>query len=123
MPITQEICENGYVIFYVMTDPWTVTELLNLYPAETVYRDQVGHQVHCLVDASQVHTAPARGIIGLRNNTPSFVHPTAGQFVVIGANTFLSLVGQTIFNLLRFDKGKFVKTEDEAWTYLRSFIP
>jgi len=123
MPITQEIRENGYVIFYVMTDPWTLPEMLNLFAAETVYRDQVGHQVHTLVDLTETHTAPASGLIGMRHKAPSLVHPTAGQFVVIGANTFMHMVGQTIFNLLGFDKGKFVNTEEEAWTYLRSIIP
>jgi hypothetical protein len=123
MPITYEIRENGYVIFYVMTDPWTVADLLNNFAAETVYRDQAGHQVHTLVDLRLVHTAPTSGLIGVRNKVPSLVHPTAGQFVVIGANIFMHMVGQTIFNLLAFDKGKFVNTEEEAWTFLRSIIP
>ncbi len=85
------------------------------------YRDQSPHPVHAVLNLSAAKHLPP-GAISLRHASPDLNHPTAGQVVLVGTNTFVRNVAELIFRLSRTDKFKIFATEEEAWAYLRKVI-
>jgi hypothetical protein len=120
MPVTMEPCENGHVLRFFISEPWTAREMASVYPASRAYHDKAPHKVHSLLIVEARQVPP--GLLQLRQGPPSLVHPNSGQTVVVGAGAVIRTISEVIFKILRYDRGKFFNTEEEALAYLRQVI-
>lgn len=121
MPITMEIRENGYVAYYVMSDPWVTNDLTSLYPQDIQFRDSVNHLVHTFMDVSQVRRIPP-DVIRARINAPAFIHRNSGHLIMIGAKSLPKIAAETIFRIARYERAKFFDTEEQGWAFTRQLI-
>jgi hypothetical protein len=121
MPIKMELVENGQVIHYVFTDPWTVPELMKLYEQNQAIRDKSPRKIHTLVNLTRARHLP-HGTLSARAYSPDGSHPRAGFIVIVGAQTYLRTILDLAFHLLRTDRFKFVNTEEEGWAILQGIL-
>ncbi len=121
MPITMEIREDGWVIYFVFKDPWTIAELMPHVEEDKKFRDQSSHTVHLMMNMSAAKHLPA-GAISLRHTSPDMNHATAGQVVMVGTTPLIRNIAEVVFRLSRITKFKMFATEDEGWAYLRKII-
>ncbi len=116
MPVRNKLSMDGHILYRVITDPWTVEEVLAADEQMRQHYDRAAHQVHLLANISGArHLPPAVYRLG-RGMT--LVHPNSGQIVLVGATALTRRLSQTIFRIARFDRFTFVETEDNAWIYL-----
>ncbi len=121
MPVSMEIRENGWVIYFAFIDPWTIQELAPFIDEDQKFRDQSSHTVHMMLNLSQAKKLP-QGAISLRHKSPDINHPTAGHVVLIGTNSLVRTIAETVFRLSHVTRFKIVATEAEGSDYLRKFI-
>ena len=121
MPITMDIRENGWVLYLVLTDPWTVEEMWHFVEENRRYRDQCPHTVHVCYNLHDNKYLPPN-VLRLSHGAPDVYHPRSGQVVLVGANPTVRSIIEIIFRLVRYDKFKFFSNEQDAWLYLRDFI-
>ena len=120
MPVSLETRENGHVQYYVVTDPWTVTDLVSHYPVDKIYRDSVPFKVHTVVNIKDSHQLPP-GVMDARRGSAGLT-PTSGLLIVFGANPIAKLLIETAVRLARYSKLRFFDTEDDAWNFIRQWI-
>jgi hypothetical protein len=120
MPVTMEPCESGHVLRFVFTDPWTIAEMLALYPASDAYHSQAPHRVHtlCIYNARQIPL----GVLQLRHGAPSLVHPNSGRMVIVSSWAALRAIVGVIYKISHYEQGRFFDTEEEALAFLRQII-
>jgi hypothetical protein len=121
MPVKCELRENGHVVYITVTDPWTAHELQAIYSVERPFFDQAHHRVHTLANLTAAHRVPS-GLLGARNGSPHVFHPNKGEIVVVGANSLIQMLLNTVIRVVRFEGLKLFATEEEAWAYLRELI-
>lgn len=121
MPVEQELRENGRVIYVRITDPLTAEELMASAKEQTRFYDNAEGVLHQLADFSKLSTLPNH-ILRLAQNVPGIKHPKRGQLIVIGANTFVHVVGEMLMRLMHFNTIKFASTEAQAWNEIRKVI-
>ena len=121
MPVTFDIRENGYVAYYVLSDPWQTADLTSLYHKDLAFRDTVNHQVHTFMDVTNVHRIPPN-IMRAREHAPAFIHRNSGQLIMTGAHMFPKTIAEMIFRLARYERAKFFETEAEGWDYVRTLM-
>ncbi len=120
MPITLNLVDDGWILHYIDSDPWTAGELLDLnVVTEKYYRDTT-HKIHTLTDASKLRTVPS-GILRARN-VPNLSHPNSGEIAIVGAAILVEKISSAMFRIAHFTRVKFFGTEPEAWAYLRDII-
>jgi hypothetical protein len=121
MPVTVEVCEDGYVLLQTYLTPLTLEEIQNSFSATLPHRNSVQHSVHALIDMRNMGQFPF-GILRLRIS-PSLTHPRSGRLVVVGANY---LTRKLIVLTAQFagsgDKLQFFETLDSAWVFLSKRI-
>jgi len=115
-----ELEENGRVIHYIATDPWTIDEMMKLTQQATKIYDESSVRVHTLIDMSRARSLP-QGIMRARTNV-DFNHPKAGQMVIVGANMLVKTISNVVAKLASFDRIVFFETEEQGWEYLRATI-
>ncbi|MCC6615997.1 MAG: hypothetical protein IT320_21180 [Anaerolineae bacterium] len=115
-----ELEENGRVIHYIATDPWTIDEMMKLTQQATKIYDEATVRVHTLIDMSRARSLP-QGIMRARTNA-DFNHPKAGQMVIVGANMLVRTISNVVAKLASFDRIVFFETEAQGWEYLRATI-
>lgn len=120
MPVRQEICENGHVVAYYISDPWQIDDLINFFPEDSAYRTAAGHKVHTLVNVENMHVIPP-GAIQTRH-APALIHPNSGEFVVVGITPRAYRVLRIILHLARFEHEKAFQNDEDAWSFLREVI-
>jgi hypothetical protein len=120
MPGMVTLEENGYVIHYTYTDPWTMEDWSEVNQQSQAFYDQASHRLHVLLDVSRTRTVPA-GIMRSRS-TLDISHPNSGNIAIIGAAPMLKTIGEAILRLARFKRAKFFEKEEDARTYLREMI-
>jgi hypothetical protein len=121
MPVTLELCEDGHVAYYIVSDPWQTTDLTRWYAEDNAYRNGVDFKVHTFMNMTQVKHVPSN-IISARVNAPAFTNPHSGQLVMIGAFSFVKTMAEMIFRLAHYERAKFFNIEQEGWTYIRQVI-
>ncbi|MEP7285273.1 MAG: hypothetical protein ABI947_05840 [Chloroflexota bacterium] len=121
MPVSMELREQGHVTYYVLADPWLITDLTSLYPRDNRYRNTVDFKVHTVMNFGDVRHIPAN-VITAKQDAPAFEHPASGQLLMIGANSFVRIMAETIFRLAHYKRASFYNTEAEAWAYIRQVI-
>lgn len=125
MPIRVEVLENGRVLYYVVSDPWTVSDLLEAFASDRKHRDEFaklhpGLKIHIMADIRQAK-AIVPGILRARE-APSLKHPTAGEGIVIGATPAMKAISDVVQRLAHQDKASFFDTEEDALTFVRGVI-
>lgn len=119
MPIELDILENGHVLRYLMTDPWTIEDYEPILERDIMHRESVNHKVHNLTIA-KLRTVPA-GALRARN-APTFNHPTAGHLAMVGAPQLVRSFTEIVLKLAHYERVKFFDTEEEALEHLRGVI-
>lgn len=124
MPVKAELREEGQVIYFKITDPWTPEEVFAGFGQtqamrDTIYKEDPQRRVHTLVDLTEIREAPP-GALRTRR-APGITHPNRGEYVVAASYPFAREIMITVFKVMRID-GKLFNTLDEAWAYLRPFL-
>ena len=121
MPVSMEIRENGHVIYFLVTDPWQVSELAPLYAEENSYRDTVNFKVHTFLNFSQVNHIPTQ-IMSAKRGAPDPTHPSSGVIILVGAKSFVKIMLEVILRLTHFERVRLFDTEAEGWAFTRQII-
>ena len=121
MPVKPELRENGRVIYLEFTEPFTGQDFADSIKNVTVYYDNAADILHQLADVSKIRTLP-KNVFTLSRTAPAVAHPKRGHLVIIGANSFIQVIGEAVKRMMRYGVIKFVSTEDDAWTYIRNVI-
>lgn len=120
MPVTMELRENGRVLYWVITDPWKVKDLIPLVRETRRLFDSARHKIHSLTNDIHTRQIPA-GVLRLREVGP-WSHPASGQLAVVGLPALGTALLDVIAPVTCFDRAKYFNTEEEAWAYLRQAI-
>jgi hypothetical protein len=119
MPILIDLIENGHVVQYTVTEPWSPSEIL---PAKAKSHEIFGaakHKLHVLVDIRKASmnlavVNAAQQVIGGEQL------PNSGEIVVLGVGKMLRMVAAPILKIAAgSDPVTFFDTTQEALTYLR----
>ncbi len=122
MPITQELREDGRLLYAALTDPWELADLVPLMAEARGYFADAENKIHVMVNVSQTRSVPSMSLHLLRNHL-SLNYPGHGRIAVVGACLAIRAVANTLFTLAHFHHVRFFDTEDEASRYLRSLTP
>ncbi len=117
MPIQIEVIEEGFVLHYMISDPWDVPELLKTFEEERAYRDSVSHVVHSINDFSGARKIPANWWSARQG--PGLTHPRSGEMVFIGLTPGFRLLLDAILKATRYKRVKVFNTADDGWEYIR----
>jgi hypothetical protein len=122
MPIDVDFLEGGRIIRVTMTDPLTMREVQEAFVKDLQHRDSAddGRKIHAIIDTLALRRLPPGVLEGRRS--PSLIHPTSGQVVVVGASPFVQTISETVFRLVRFERVLFLASADEALRYLNGVI-
>src|ERR1044071_6953713 len=120
MPVTLQLEENGRIMFWHLTDPWTMPELVAHYKQSQDIFNNATHVVHVLVDLHEARNVPS-GVLKARYNA-DWSHPRSGYTVVIGSNLLIKRTLELLFRITRFNRLKFFDDEAAARAYLNEVI-
>jgi hypothetical protein len=123
MPITVELREDGHVIYSVFSYPYSLEEAVAGREKEKAFRDKGSGVIHTFLNLSASGKPPS-GVLKVAREGPSFIHPTRGKIVIVGASFFSQTIVQMASKLARrrFENISFFQTEDQAWKFLRELI-
>jgi hypothetical protein len=119
MPVQLDILENGHVLRYNLSDPWTYEDYEPILERDIAHRESVDHKVHNLTIA-KIRTVPT-GALRARSN-PAFNHRTAGHLLMIGAPHVVRMFTEAVLKLTHFERIKFFDSEEEGMAFLRHVI-
>src|SRR5262249_17505630 len=120
MPVELELKENGRVMLWRFSDPWSLVELKPLTLQARDIFQKATFTVHSMADLRQARRVPS-GVLSTRQVT-TWQHARSGQLVLLGASAFARLMMETVFRIARFDRFRFFEDEAEALAYLRGLI-
>lgn len=120
MPARIDLLEDGYVIRYDISDPWTMEEMFACYDQAKPLYDAANHKIHMLVNLEASRNLP-HGVLRVRQD-PGLSHPNGGTVALVGAATFVRAIAETILRLARNNQAKFFDKEELAWVFLRENI-
>ena|SRR5579871_5238601 len=120
MPVTFELQENGWLMYFKIADPWKMIDLVTYYKQTEAIFDSATHSVHSLVDVQHARQLPA-GVLSVRH-VKTWHHPRSGQTAIIGASPLARSMLETIFQLARFNRARFFVNEADARQYLLGLI-
>src|SRR5258708_2217989 len=122
MPVTTTLIEDGRIFVVIIVDPWTVAELAKGEEVDKATRDASPFaKVHCLIDMREARKMPPGAILTGRR-TPSMNHRTAGHITIVGANSFVRTIAETVFKMAHYSRLKFSTTYEEGLNFLRGAI-
>jgi hypothetical protein len=124
MPIYVELCDDGQVIHFKLSDPFTMEELFKGFGQSMAFRDSVAQvdpnrRVHLLLDLMDTRQAPP-GILQSRQ-MPALTHTVRGEIVVAVEHAYPRSIAETILRVMRAD-GHFFNTLESAWNYIHKLI-
>jgi hypothetical protein len=111
---------DGYVLHYTFTDPLDLNDLVLAYQEERRIRDATPHTVNGLVDFRKLTTAPKNWLAA--RNGPGLSHPRSGQIVIVGMNTMLKILVDTIMSVAKFKRIKTFDTIEAAHEYISVLV-
>ena len=121
MPVTVEIIENGHIMSYAITNPWTMSEFTVTYPDAKAYFDRAPFRVHSLVRLEFVGARPPPNVLRIREH-PSFSHPNAGYVVFCGAPALAKVLTGAALQIVQFNRFRFVDSPDAGFQFLREIM-
>jgi hypothetical protein len=120
MPAIMEPLDDGRILLYRVTPPWSIEEVLEIYRDIEAFFDQAASTVHVLIDLSQLDIIHA-GALRARH-TPFGTHPNVGKIATVTGNDITRILAQSVIRLSRTDKVKLFSNPDEALSYLRQMV-
>ncbi len=120
MPATAEIFENGRILKYVVSDPWTMDDIVHITREGKQIYDTSPQRVHLLADLTGTRRVPP-GFLSVRN-VPDLNHPNSGHIALVGAAGVVRAMVELVARIFPGDKVGYYETEAEALAYLRSLI-
>jgi len=121
MPILMEMRENGRVVLIRVSDPWTIDDMDRFFAQVKPHVDQSSQLVYVLLDMTSARGVPSRLVIRLRNE-PMLTHPNYAETAVVNANPVIQALFGVAAAVFHLKPARFLKSEDEAWDYLRAKI-
>lgn len=120
MPVTVELSYDGYVLHYVIAEPWEINDLLSAYEQERKLRDAATHTLHSLIDFSQARHIPKNWLQA--RHGPGLKHPTSGVMVCVGISPGLKILLEMIFRVANYKSIKLCDTIEDAHAYLAPLV-
>jgi hypothetical protein len=120
MPATAELLEEGHILKYVVSDPWTMDDIYHITREGKQVYDNSPHRVHLIVDVTQTHRVPP-SFLSVRN-VPDLNHPNSGHIAVIGAAGMVKIMVDLVARFFPGDKVTYFSGEAEALDYLQGVI-
>jgi hypothetical protein len=120
MPAQVTLEQDGYLLHYVFSDPWTIAEMERVNTESLGYYNAAKHKLHVLVDMRGSKNAPT-GMMRARNN-PDLKHPNSGKIAVVGVTPLIRNVGEALLKLAHFNRAAFFDDMEAALEYLRKEI-
>ncbi len=121
LPITLEARANGRILYIVVADPWTITELRHIIAQVRARLDCANQEIHTLLDVRLLRLIPPNTLQQIRYDLV-LDHPHNGALVIVGSTQPLRLLAEFVFRLTRYDRARFFDTLDDAWVYLGQVI-
>lgn len=118
MPIQTDYLEQGRIVRYIFSDPWTIDEFIAMFEPAKDYLDGASEPVHWIVNLTTVVKDPV-GVLRTRQH-PAFSHARTGYVVFCVGNPLARRLVETALRLAHFNRTRFYRTEDDAMTFLRS---
>src|SRR5258708_11639261 len=122
MPITMELRENDRVLYYEISDPWSLSDLMALYDQNKVIRDQHQAPIHAIANLTAARHLP-QGIMGVRSYSPDVMHPRARHVVMAAPHALGKSIGETVCRLLRSLKRHVLAPQRRASTNIPERMP
>lgn len=122
MPITIRLIENGHIVHYAVTEPWTVAEILPIKAqSEAIFRSAT-HTLHALADLRG-----ATMNLGLIQAAQQMMGgeqlPNSGEIAVVGVSRMIRMIAAPILNMVAGDNPvSFFDDVPQATAYLRRLI-
>ena len=120
MPVTLELKENGRIVCLTASDDWTIEEILDLDPQLVDYLRHASHPVHLLVDVSQTDIIPEH--FSTLAKSTRYAEPNLGYTAVVSDSFGLQLLSEIISKMVNYNKNRYFRSVDVAYTFLRSVI-
>src|SRR5437667_9507401 len=95
MPTSVQLCENGRILHYVFSDPWTITEMDAAARKATQYYEVADKKLHVLLDARRMRHVPP-GVLRAARTNPDIRHRNSGQIALVAPAKLIEVMGQTI---------------------------
>src|SRR5258708_24359015 len=111
MPMTMEPREGGRILRFVFINPWTLTDVAQVFEKDQAFRDRATTVVHALVDCSEIDTLPP-GTLNVARLSPSFSHRTTGNIAAFGASNIIQVIGNLLPRLGRMMNMQFFNTQE-----------
>src|SRR5437870_3207527 len=121
MPANLELLEDGHIISAVITVPWQLQDVLDVYATETTLRDQAAWKLHTFLDLRGATPAP-KGVLSLARQSPSLNHPRRGAVAIVGGSTFGRTIVEMACRIAGFNQIRFFAAPEQAWNYVRQVI-
>jgi hypothetical protein len=120
LPATVELREDGHVIYFMVTEPWTLDDLIAVNQKAAIWVEYADHTVHLLGNAERIEQMPD-GIMSIHRVAP-VSHPNSGYVAIVGASALVKSFTIDVLRLANFSRLKFFDEEDSAWAFLRDTI-
>jgi hypothetical protein len=117
MPILYSLREHGHIEHVIISEPWTLQDLIIVYKQRKDAFDNALHKIHSLVDIRTVTTIPL-GVISFTVKNSLERHPNFGFMAIVGASRLLRGVADTLLQLAHYDRATYFDMESEAWAFL-----
>ena len=119
MPILIDLIENGHVVQYTVSDPWSPSEILPAKEQSHVIFGKAQHKLHVIADLRGASLN-----LGLLNAVQQVIGgeplPNSGEVVVLGIGRMMRMIASPILKIAAgSDPVSFFDTQQEALTYLR----
>lgn len=121
MPVTFKLDAEQRIIFWYISDPWTLPQLTVHYNDVIAILDSTDHTINSIIDIRGVHKIPS-GILKARYLS-TWDHPRNGYALVVGATPLLRNIAEAAFKIARFERASFFPNEDEARAFLETLSP
>lgn len=120
MPATADLIENGHVLKYVVTEPWSMEDIYHITRRGKQVYDTSPHRIHLLADVTGIRKVPP-GFLSVRH-VPDLNHPNSGHIALVGAEGLFKLMAELVARFFPAEKVGYYNSEEEALSHIRSLI-
>ena len=119
MPVTLAQTHERVVVMTIAA-PWTVDELIAVYPKMKEYYDAASQPIYGIVDITKIGTIPA-GALRARTS-PMTAHENSATIFIVGAKGVAKILADTVFALTHYTRVQFFETEAQVQAQLASLL-
>lgn len=111
------------VLYVHQSGVMTLEEIAETFEKSYVMCDQVGGEVHLIVDTRELESYPAN-LLKVRRLLNRSVHPNFGYYVLITQSAHMRFVGPMVMQLfIPYLRCKIVETPEEAFAFIDTLAP